>query len=127
MAGKLMVGIGHSGEFPDDQQQDDRQSLTFDTAPLTEALSIVGQPMLQLSLSSDQPIANTAARLCDVHPTGESTLITYGVLNLTHRKSNESPESLIPGEKYEVELALNHIAYQLPPGHRLRLSISNAY
>ena len=127
MAGKFMVGIGHRGEFPDDQQQDDEQSLTFDTAPLEEALNIVGQSILQLSLSSDQPIANIAARLCDVHPSGESTLITYGVLNLTHRNSNESPEALIPGKKYEVELALNHIAYQLPKGQQLRLSISNAY
>ena len=127
MAGKLMVGIGHTGEFADNQQQDDDQSLTFNTAPLENLLDIVGQPKLHLNLSSDQPVANIIARLCDVHPTGESTLITYGVLNLTHRNSNESPEALVPGKKYEIELTLNHIAYQLPPGHQLRLSVSNVY
>lgn len=127
MAGKLMVGIGHTGEFAGDQQQDDDQSLTFNTPPLESVLSIVGQPVLQLSLSSDQAVSNVIARLCDVHPTGESTLITYAVLNLTHRSSNETPEALVPDNKYDIELALNHIAYQLPTGHRLRLSISNAY
>ena len=127
MAGKLMVGIGHTGEFADDQQQDDDQSLTFDTAPLEHALCIVGQARLHLSISSDQAIANVIGRLCDVHPSGESTLITYGVLNLAHRDSNEAPEALLPGRKYAIEVALNHIAYQLPEGHRLRLSISNAY
>jgi len=127
MAGKFMVGIGHTGEFADNQQQDDDQSLTFDTVPLENVLGIVGQPKLHVELSSDQPVANIIARLCDVHPTGESTLITYGVLNLTHRNSNEFPEPLVAGKKYTVELALNHIAYQLPKGHRLRLSVSNAY
>ena len=127
MGGKLMVGIGYSGEFPDDQQADDEQSLVFDTPPLEETVNIVGQPRVQLALSSDQPVANVIVRLCDVHPTGESTLITYGVLNLAHRNSNETPEALIPGKKYGIEVALNHIAYRLPPGHRLRLAISNAY
>jgi len=127
MGGKLMVGIGHSGEFADDQQADDDQSVTFDTTPLEDVLNIVGQPQVHLSLSADKPVANVIARLCDVHPTGESTLITYGVLNLAHRNSNEHPEALVSGEKYEVRLVLNHIAYQLPKQHRLRLSISNAY
>lgn len=126
MAGKLMVGIGHEQEFPGDQRKDDDMSLTFDTAPLEDTLNIIGQPRLHVAVSSDQPLANIVARLCDVHPSGESTLVTYGVLNLAHRNSNESPRALIPGKRYEVELALHHIAYQIPEKHRLRLSISNA-
>ena len=127
MGGKLMVGIGYSGEFPDDQRDDDEQSCTFDTTPLENTLNVVGQAVAHLYLSSDQPVANVAVRLCDLHPTGESTLITYGVLNLTHRDSNETPEALVPGKAYRIEVALNHIAYRIPKGHRLRLSVSNAY
>ena len=127
MGGKLMVGIGFSGEFANDQQADDHQSQTFNTPPLEETLNIVGQVKAHLTLSSDQPVANVIVRLCDVHPTGESTLVTYGVLNLTHRESNETPDALVPGKAYRVDVALNHIAYQVPKGHQLRLSISNAY
>ena len=127
MGGRLMVGIGHSGEFPDDQRLDDEQSVTFDTPLLGEALNIVGQATVHLCLSADQALANVMVRLCDVHPGGESTLITYGVLNLSHRDSNEVPEALVPGREYAIELALNHMAYRLSQGHRLRLSISNAY
>ena len=127
MGGKLMVGIGYSGEFANDQRLDDDQSRTFDTPPLENALCIVGQPITHLYISSDQPVTNVAVRLCDLHPTGESTLVTYGVLNLTHRESHETPEALVPGLAYPVEVALNHIAYRLPAGHQLRLSISNAY
>jgi putative CocE/NonD family hydrolase len=125
--GRLMVGLGVSGEFPGDQRPDDERSLTFDTPPLEDELCIVGQPAVRLRVSSDQPVANVAVRLCDVHPGGESTLVTYGVLNLAHRKSNGTPEALVPGKAYHVEVALNHIAYRIPRGHRLRLSISNAY
>ena len=127
MGGKLMVGIGFSGEFANDQQADDQQSQTFDTPLLEETLSIVGQAKAHLTLSCDQPVANVIVRLCDVHPMGESTLVTYGVLNLTHRESNESPEALISGKQYRVDVKLNHIAYRVPKGHQLRLSISNAY
>ena len=127
MGGRLMVGIGHGGEFPDDQRLDDEQSCTFDTAPLEDTLNVVGQAVAHLYLSADQPVANVAIRLCDVHPSGESTLVTYGVLNLTHRESNETPEALVPGKAYRIDVALNHIAYRLPKGHQLRLSISNAY
>ena len=127
MAGKLMVGIGYSGEFAGDQRADDDRSRTFDTPPLEKALPIVGQPSAHLYLSANKTLANVVVRLCDVHPTGESTLITYGVLNLAHRDSNELPEALVPGIYYRVEVPLNHIAYRVPAGHRLRLSISNAY
>ncbi len=116
----------YSGEFADDQQADDDQSLTFDTPALEETLQIVGQPKAHLYLASDKALANIAVRLCDVHPTGESTLITYGVLNLAHIDSNENPEALVPGILYRVEVSLNHIAYRVPAGHQLRLSISNA-
>lgn len=127
MGGKLMVGIGYSGEFPADQRHDDEQSCTFNTAPLANTLNVVGQAVAHLYLSADQAVANIAVRLCDLHPTGESTLITYGVLNLTHRDSHETPEALVPGKAYRVDVPLNHIAYRLPKGHQLRLSISNAY
>ena len=51
-----------------------------------------------MTLSPDRPQANIAVRLCDVHPDGASELISYGVLNLTHRNSHEFPQALVPGE-----------------------------
>ena len=46
---------------------------------------------------------------------------------MTHRDSNETPEALVPGKAYRIDVPLNHIAYRLPRGHQLRLSVSNAY
>ena len=70
---------------------------------------------------------SSSARLCDVWPDGESSLITRGVLNLTHRDGDEEPEDLVPGRRYVVEVKLNSIGYSVPPGHRLRLAVSPTY
>ena len=66
-------------------------------------------------------------RLCDVHPSGESLRVSYGVLNLTHRESHEQPALLAPGERYRVRIKLNDAGSVFPAGHKVRLAISTAY
>ena len=114
-------------EMPGDQRGDDALSACFDTAPLKTGTDIVGAPVVRLHLSADKPHAQIAVRLNHVHPDGASTRITYGVLNLCHRDSAADPAPLTPGESYEIELALDHIAYRVPAGHRLRVAVSTAY
>src|SRR5262249_54412735 len=60
-------------------------------------------------------------------PDGASTLVTYGILNLTHRQSHEQPEPLEPGNRYRVRLQLCDAAHSFAPGHRMRLALSTAY
>ncbi len=114
-------------ELAGDQRRDDALSLTFDGAPLKEAVDIVGGPVVRLKLKSDRPVAQIAVRLCDVYSDGASTRITYGVLNLCHREGHDKPKKLKPGQWYEIELRLDDIAWRAPEGNRLRLSISPAY
>ncbi len=114
-------------EMPGDQRSDDALSTTFDTAPLDFDMDIVGAPRITLTLASDRPQAQIAVRLNHVHPDGASSRITYGVLNLSHRRSASAPEPMTPGTAEEVTLSLDHIATRVPKGHRLRVAISNAY
>ncbi len=113
-------------EMPGDQRADDAFSACFDTDLMAET-AIVGAPVLHLRLASDKPCAQIAVRLNHVHPDGASTRITWGVLNLTHRASHADPTPLVPGEAVEVSVPLDHIAYTLPKGHRLRVAVSSAY
>lgn len=113
-------------EMPGDQRRDDALSACFDSAPLDQT-DIVGAPVLTLTLSSDRPMAQIAVRLNHLHPDGAATRITWGVLNLTHRDSHAEPEALVPGKTYTVRVPLDHIAYRLPEGHRLRVAVSTAY
>ena len=115
------------GDQPGDQRRADGGSLVFDSEPLAERLEILGAPVAELEVSCDQPLAMLAVRLSDVRPDGQVTRITYGLLNLTHRDSHESPSALEPGETYRVRVQLNDVAQALDVGHRLRLSISTDY
>jgi len=118
-------GLGH--DQAGDQQEDDARSLTFETTPLDESIEILGAPIVTLDVASDRPIANLAVRLCDVHPSGESLRVSYGVLNLTHREGHEQPALLEIGERYRVRIQLNDAGSVFPPGHKVRLAISTAY
>lgn len=114
-------------EMPGDQRHDDALSATFDTAPLDADMDIVGAPQIFLRLASDRPQGQIAIRLNHIHPDGASARITYGVLNLCHRKDAEHPEDMPLNAPVEIALDLDHIAYRVPKGHQLRVSISTAY
>ena len=117
-------------EFPGDQRQDDSGSLTFDGDTLQHDFDLVGAPTLTLNFSVDQPVAHVAVRLNSIWPNGEVSRLTYGVANLTHLhsdSSHEHPQALEPGKTYTVKIQLDDVAYRVPKGHRLRVSISTSY
>jgi uncharacterized protein len=114
-------------EFPGDQRSDDADSITFDTPPLAEDLDVVGQPMLDLEFSVNKPVAHISVRLNDVWPSGEVSRVTFHLQNLCMRESREYPTPLKPGQRYRMKIKMNDIAWKVPKGHRLRVSISTSY
>jgi putative CocE/NonD family hydrolase len=118
---------GGPEELPPDQRPEDGLALCCDGEPLEDALEILGFPEVELTLASDRPSALVAVRLCDVAPDGASTLVTRGLLNLTHRGSHEQPTALVPGERYDIRVRLSSIAHAFLPGHRLRVAVSPSY
>ena len=119
--------FGVAEELPGNQNIEDSGSLVFDTETLALPLEILGNSALTLHLSSDQPQGLVAVRLCDLWPDGSSTLITRGILNLSQRNGKSNPEVMIPGKVVEVMVELNHTAYVVPKGHKLRLAVSTSY
>ena len=114
-------------ELPGEQRGDDAFSACFTGTPLQDDLEIVGAPKLRLKLACDKPQGQICVRLNHIHPDGASARITYGVLNLSHRKSHEFPEPMVAGQAEEIELTLDHIAYKVPKGHRIAVAVSSAY
>ncbi|MFC4350295.1 CocE/NonD family hydrolase [Fodinicurvata halophila] len=114
-------------DLPHDQREEDGGALIFQTPRLEEAIEICGQPVVELELESDQTVAMVAVRLIDIAPDYKATRVSYGLLNLTHRDSNETPEKLVPGKRYRVRVPMKHIAQHFPVGHAIRLSISTCY
>ena len=114
-------------DLPHDQREEDGGALVFESAPLEEDLEVLGQPVVEMEVASDRPVAMVAVRLSDTAPDDKSTRVTYGLLNLTHRDGHEHPEALTPGEFYRVRVPMNDVAHSFPAGHRLRLAISTSY
>jgi len=113
--------------LPIDQQTDDALSSTFESQQLSQPLTLLGAPVLRLAISADTPQALVSARLCEMTDDGRSHLVSWGLLNLTHRDGDEYTEPLEPGRVYEVAVHLNALGHTFAAGSRLRLALSNTY
>jgi len=119
-------------------------ALTYTTEPLTEPLHFAGLITGQIFASFDRQEGTIALRLWDVAPDGTATVLTHGWLRGSLRAIDETRSDFGPGgqvirpyhpltrdsqvltgggtDAYLVEL--NPTSAVLPPGHRLRLSVS---
>jgi hypothetical protein len=113
-------------ELPGEQSADDGRSLVFDSAPLADPLEMLGAPVFRVRVAADRPHAKIAVRLCEVTPEGKSWLVSYGLLNLTHRDGHDEPKLLKPGLAYEVAVPLNFTAHRFAKGRRVRIAVSES-
>jgi len=114
------------GNVVPDQRSADAFSLVFESAPLKNEMAILGQPVTTLLASATAPHANWYVKLSDVAPDGTTALITGAGLNGTHRNSAERPEYLEPGKSYSLKVPLHFTAWVFQPGHKIRVSVTNA-
>ncbi len=114
------------GDIWGDQRTVDAYSLTYDSPPLKENISILGRPRVCLAASASAPTADWFARLSDVAPDGTTTLVTGAGLAGAQRDSDREPTLLEPGREYPLCLDLHLISWVFPPGHHLRIAVSNA-
>jgi uncharacterized protein len=108
--------VGHWwGDLADDQSPLDAECVTFDSPPLTDAIEVLGAPVLRLAIES-LPGAHLFARLEDVAPDGRVTLVTGAGTTAGHGKST-------PAER---ELALHWTSWRFEASHQVRLTLSTA-
>jgi putative CocE/NonD family hydrolase len=112
--------------LPGDQRPDEALSLVFTGPALTSDTCILGRPRAVLHVSSTAQVAAFSVSLACVGPDGSSELVSKGYLNATRRKSLTSPEPLIPGEIYELDIELDMTAYCFPAGHRIRVAVAGS-
>ncbi|ADI00568.1 CocE/NonD family hydrolase [Salisediminibacterium selenitireducens] len=119
--------FGQSGDLPDDQRLEDAHAVVLRTAPFSSDLELLGRPVLHASVSVNEENALLSARLSIKAPTGESTRISWGMLNLNHHKSHEEPEPLEPGKRYQISVPLDALGQEVPAGYVLELALSPAF
>jgi putative CocE/NonD family hydrolase len=126
-ANRQSDATGDPDTFWREQSGDDELCLLFDTEPLAAPIDIMGQPVLTVRVRADRPVAKLCARITDVWPDGTSHFVTYFVLNLTHRDSDETPEPLVPGQDYDVRLKGQFACYRFAAGSRIRVAVSETW
>lgn len=119
------AGIWWGNVLPD-QRAADAHSMIFETGEFKNEKAILGRPTAKLYVSAPARHANWVVKLSDVAPDGSVTLITGAAINGTHRNSSVNPEWMEPGKKYELKIPLHFTSWIFKPGHRMRVSVSNA-
>lgn len=125
-AGVGLAAGGWWGEITGDMAEDDALSLVYDSAPLTEAMEILGMPQVHLRVAADAPFYQWTVRLEDVAPDGQVSLVSGAVINPSQRISRLEPAALIPGELTTLTAQIHFTTWRYKPGHRIRLAVANA-
>jgi uncharacterized protein len=126
MAGEYFT-LSPKGDPAADQRRDDAGSLVFETPVLVDAMQVLGRPQVTVRVAIDQSIGTLIVRLVDVLPDGMAHRVSFGVLNLTHRRDQAAPSAMIPGQAETVTVVLDECGHRFRAGHRLRLAISTSY
>lgn len=115
-------------QYPQEQSGDGAGSLfLFDTSRSPNSpRDLFGEPRVRLRVASSAGVAKLSVRLLEVEEglPGKTWLVSYGVLNLTHRYGHAAPEPLIPDAFYDVEVPLYLTGRRIRPRSVLALSIS---
>ncbi|MFA5598732.1 MAG: CocE/NonD family hydrolase C-terminal non-catalytic domain-containing protein, partial [Pusillimonas sp.] len=104
----------------------DAHSLVYDSAPLTEAMDIMGMPKVLLRVAADAPFYQWSVRLEDVAPDGKVSLVSGAIINPSQRISRLETVALTPGVPVTLTTAIHFTTWRFKPGHRIRLAVSNA-
>lgn len=94
--------------------------LVYTTAPLSEAVEVVGSPRLVLYVRSTLAHTDFFGRLCDVHPDGRSINLCDGFFRLAPGKGELQPDGTL-----RLEVELWPTAHRFLAGHRIRLQVSS--
>ncbi|MTD52731.1 CocE/NonD family hydrolase [Amycolatopsis pithecellobii] len=106
-------GYGNVFDAVLDQHDDEARSLSFTTKPFEAPVLVCGDPSVSVRLSSTDWTPRLVVKLSVVDHQGRSTLLTTGI-------------ACPHGEADSVSVLLRSIAYRVPAGHRLRLSLSDS-
>lgn len=111
-------------------------TLSYRTEPMGEDMTILGQPKLSFSFSSEQKDTDFMFTLKDVDPQGNTLYLQRAFLRASMRAVDQQKstpdvivqsfrkiEELVPGETYKVEVSITAIGHVVRKGHRLELSI----
>ena len=95
--------------------------LVFTSAPLTEAVEVIGPVSVRLRVRASSPYFDVFARLCDVDARGRSRNICDGLQR--HQAGPGSGATEDSAGESTITVAMSSTAYRFAAGHRIRLQV----
>lgn len=116
--------------------------ITFETAPLTNDVTLAGEIMAKLKVAISSTDADFIVKLIDVYPNdhpsykhnpaniimgGYQQLVRHEVFRGRWRNSFEKPEPFKPGEVTDVNITLQDILHTFKKGHKIMVQIHSTW
>ena len=121
----------------DQRFTDDRQDvLSWETEPLTEAVTVAGEITAHLFASSSGSDGDWIVKLIDVYPeeyptdwhlSGWQLMVSNEVFRGRYRKGFEKPVPLTPNAVTPIEFSLHTQDYTFQPGHRITVQVQSTW
>ena len=111
---------------------DQRKLLTrqdvyyYRSEPLDRSLAVVGEPILEVTITSDADDTDVIAKLCVELPSGEVVSLSIGQLRCRYRDSFAHPKPLVRDQPTALRIRLHSIAYRFPAGAHIGLIIAHS-
>ena len=116
----MMTGIG---EYSDSHRSE--AVLVYDSAPLAEPVTVIGESRALMHVSLSTPDADLIVNLHEVYPDGKAIRLgSGGALRLRYHEGFGREVKLEPGRIYAVEIPLAYVGHTLAAGNVLRVTIS---
>lgn len=102
--------------------------LKFTTAPLAQDVTVSGNIVVHLEVSSDKFDTDFCIRLCDVYPTGESMLVNDGTYRMRFRDGFDAADTgvMVPNQNYFVDIELPNTSITFLQGHQIRIDVTSS-
>lgn len=100
--------------------------LCYDTEPLKENLTLTGDFLVELFISSDALDTDFVVRINDVDEYGTSIKLADGVLSARFRNGFTHSEFMELGQIYKLVIRTTKLSNTFLRGHRLRLTVTSS-
>lgn len=106
--------------------------LVFQTDPLTEDVTVAGELLVHLNVSTTGTDADWIVKLVDGHPAVDERpamreMVRSEVMRARFRAGFESPKPFIPGTPTVVEVPLQGVLHTFKKGHRVVLHVQSSW
>ena len=100
-------------EVPEDYTEEEKRKdiLCYSTESLEQDLTITGDALAQIYISSDCEDTDLVVRITDVDENGRSMKLADGVICVRYRNQFSRPEFMEPGKVYPVEIRTTKLSH----------------